>query len=162
MGFLESVDVYFRGEKTVGLAIIPVGLLLLGAGLYLVRWYGGGLGKGMGLPLIVVGVLAAGAGGILVKTVSTRQAGLEAAFARDPQAPVQAEVARMARVNASWPVLKVAWAALSVLGLGLVLFVKRDWVVGVALALICLCAIAMVVDVFAEARARIYTARITS
>ena len=50
---------------------------------------------------------------------------------------------------------------LTVIALGLLFFVKRDWVTGLALALICLCALLFVVDTFAERRAQIYTERIT-
>jgi hypothetical protein len=162
MAFLEAVEIYFRGEKNTGLALVPVGLAFAGAGYYFWRVYGGGLGKGFGIPLLIAGVLAVAGGGILWKTVDARQARLTDAHAADPAAPVAEEVARMDKVNANWPVLKYAWAALTAIALGLLLFVSRDWVHGLALAVIVLCAVAMVTDVFAERRALIYSESITT
>jgi hypothetical protein len=160
MTFLEAVEVYFRGEKHTGLALVPVGIAFAGAGYYFWRVYGGGLGKGFGIPLLFAGVLAIAGGGILWKTVDARQGRLTGAHAADPAAPVAEEVARMDKVNANWPVLKYSWAALTVIALGLMLFVARDWVRGVALAVIVLCAVALVIDTFAERRAHIYSERI--
>jgi multisubunit Na+/H+ antiporter MnhG subunit len=160
MGFLEAVDVYFRGEKQVGAALIPVGIVVLGLGIYFWRWYGGGLGKGVGVPFAVVGLLAAFGGGFLIKTVSARQVRLTEAYADQSDEPVRAEQVRMNKVNANWPVLKATWAGLIVAALGVLLWVKRDWATGLALALICVCALALVIDTFAERRAEIYTERI--
>jgi hypothetical protein len=162
MGFLEAVEVYARGERLAGLALVPVGLCLVGAGLYLVIGYAGGLGKGMGIPLAIAGVAAAIGGGVLVKTVNDRQVQLAEAFEVEPDAPRAAEVTRMDKVNANWSVLKTAWSVTILVGLGLLFAVGRPWVQGLALALICLCALALVVDTFAEVRARLYADRLAA
>ncbi|HTM19961.1 MAG TPA: hypothetical protein VL172_05625 [Kofleriaceae bacterium] len=162
MQFLEAVDIYFRGEKQLGWALVPVGVVLLGAGIGFWRWYGGGLGKGLGIPLAVVGLLAAIGGPMLVRTVAARQTRLATAAAQDPARPVADEVARMDKVNAAWPWLKAAWAALIVIALALLFTVHRDWVTGLSLALICVCAVLLIVDTTAQRRALIYADRLAA
>ncbi len=41
MSFLQAMKVYFRGERGTGLALAPVGLVLVAAAIYLSQWYGG-------------------------------------------------------------------------------------------------------------------------
>jgi len=154
--FLEAVEVYFRGERQTGIALIPIGIAMLVFGIYLWRWSGGGLGKGMGIPLAIAGLAAVIGGGFLARTVSARQASLTSAHAEAAEVPISQERERMTKVNENWKVLKFAWTGLMMLGIALVLLVKKDWVHGLALALICLTALAFVVDVFAEKRARVY------
>jgi hypothetical protein len=47
-----------------------------------------------------------------------------------------------------------------VISLGLVIFFKKDWITGLALALILICSILLIVDVYAEKRAITYTEQI--
>jgi hypothetical protein len=162
MSFLEAVDVYFKGEKSLAMVLIPLGILLLGLGVWLWRWYGGGLGKGMGIPLAVVGLGMVVGAPIFINTVSNRVERLERSFKEDARAPVVEEVARMKKVNANWPILKGAWAVLIGVALLLLFTVKKDWVTGLALALTLICAMVMIVDVFAERRAEIYADRLVS
>jgi hypothetical protein len=157
MSFLDAMDVYFRGEKTVGMAVVPVGLLLGVAAVWLIRWYGGGFGKGMGIPLAVAGAVMVIGGPLLVRTVNARGDRLTEVHGEDAAAPVVEEAARMKKVNASWPLLKTAWTVLIVVALLLLFAVRKEWVQGLALAFLVLATTVMVVDVFAERRARVYT-----
>jgi len=155
--FLEAVDIYFQGEKSLGVALVPIGLALLGFGLWLWRGYGSALGAAMGITLALAGLGASIGGAALYFQVQTR--GEQLAQSRAPEAtqPVDAELARMKKVNANWPRLKAAWTVLTALAIALLFLVKRDWVTGLCLAFIVLCAMLFVLDTFAERRARIYT-----
>lgn len=66
----------------------------------------------------------------------------------------------MEKVNANWPRLKLAYAIIVVISLALFFLVNKDWVTGLALALILICSILLAVDVFAQKRAIIYTEQI--
>jgi hypothetical protein len=160
MEFLHAVDVYFRGEKQLGWALVSVGAAMLLAGVGFWRWYGGGFGKGLGIPLAVVGLIAAFGGPMLVRTVVKRQDRLAAEHEVDAAKPIAGEVERMKGVNAAWPILKISWAALILVSLGLLFLVHRDWVQGLALALIVVCAVLLIVDTTAERRALIYSERL--
>src|SRR5688572_2927249 len=162
MEFLQAVDVYFRGEKQLGWALVSVGAVMLLAGVGFWRWYGGGFGKGLGIPLLVVGLIAAFGGPMLVRTVVKRQDRLAAEHKEDAARPIAAEAERMKGVNAAWPILKAAWAGLILVSLGLLFFVHRDWVQGLALALILICGVLLVVDSTAERRALVYSERLAS
>jgi hypothetical protein len=160
MDFLEAMDIYFSGEKNTGLFLIPLGLCLVGFGVYMWRSYGGGFGAGMGIPLLIVGLGAAVAGGVLRGQVDNRGAELRELHSTDKTAPVVKELERMEKVNANWPLLKAAWTGLIVVCLGLIWLVKKDWVTGLALAFLLVCSVIFIVDMVAEKRAELYVERI--
>ncbi len=156
MEFLDAVEVYFRGERNTGYAVLPIGLLLLAVAFYLVRNYGGGLGRALGVVIGIAGLAAVIGGPLLARTVDARQRTLAAQAETDPGPPIAAEKARIAKVNSNWTMLKRMWIGLAFVALIALATIKRDWVVGLALAVVCLCAFALVVDTFAEKRALIY------
>lgn len=162
MSFLEAVEIYFRGERHTGLALVPFGLAMLACGVYLFRFYGGGFGKTMGALLACAGVAAAIGGPFLARTVNARQAKLSEAYVTDQEAPRLQEQKRIEKVNASWMLLKSIWTALMVASLASLWLLKRDWIQGVALTLVILATVALVVDVFAERRALTYAENIKS
>ena len=156
MAFLDAVEIYFRGERTAGYGLIPVGALSLAAGIYLWRVHGASLAKGLGIPLLVVGIGLVIGGIVLVRTVDARQARLEASTAKDVSVPIADELARIDKVNGNWLPLKIGWAALAAISFALVFLVGRPWVHGLALSLLLISATFMVVDSFAEKRAQVY------
>lgn len=156
MGFLEAVELYFRGERITGYLLIPVGVVAVAAGVYLWRVHGAPTARGMGIPLLIIGAAMAIGGPLLARTVNARQDRLEASFADSPAEPVAAELARIEKVNRNWRYLKIAWAGLAAVAFALVFAVGREWVHGVALALLIAVAALMVIDTFAEQRAVTY------
>ncbi|MCU0633627.1 MAG: hypothetical protein MUE41_02035, partial [Gemmatimonadaceae bacterium] len=82
---------------------------------------------------------------------------LERMWAASPAALLRAEVPRMQRVNANWPRYLALWAVCAVVGLVLRFGVPREWAHGVGPALLLVGAIGVVIDGFAERRAREYT-----
>jgi hypothetical protein len=157
MDFVDAMHVYFRGEKQIGLFLVPFGLALLGFALYFVRTQSGGFMWGLVIPLALVGVGAAAGGAGLALRTDRQVAALEQKYREAPRALAAEETPRMARVNRNWPILKATWAVVILLSLALLFFVKRDWVTGLSLVLLLVCASVMMIDTFAERRARVYT-----
>ena len=159
-GFLAHMQEYFRAEKGIAFAMVALGLLTLAAAFWVWRVQEGGFRTGMMITLAIVGLgMAAGGAGLAIRTDGQVSA-LQALLASDPAALAAQELERMARVNANWPKLKVAWVALSLVTGLLILFVKKDWVTGVAVTLFVTVGVIMVVDVFASRRAYVYTSHL--
>jgi len=155
---MEPLDVmleYFASERALGWSLVPVGLLLLVFAVAIGRM-GGSLALGLAIPLAIAGVAGMGGGAFLAKHTDKQVAELRALHAESPAKLAAVEKPRMAKVNGNWIVLKSIYAALLVAALIVVFGVKKEWVVGVALALMLLSSIAMIIDVFAEARAEVY------
>lgn len=157
MNLTESLQTYFRGEQQLGIALAVFGVLALAAAFWVWRTQTGAFAWWLVVPLAIMG-LGTGAGGtaLAVKTRS-QVASLTAQLQTAPEALVTAEVSRMARVNANWPRLKVAWSIVIVAALALLLLVRREWASALGLSLLLLSTTLFFVDVFAERRATGYT-----
>ena len=158
MTFLDVMHGYFRGERQIGLALVVVGLALVGFALWVWRTQSGSFATGLLVPLAIAGAGAAIGGPVLVVRTDRQVPDLQARYQADPAAMADAELARMARVNANWPRLKAGWTVLTLAALVLLMGVKRDWATGLGLALLILVAVIFTTDVFAERRALVYTA----
>lgn len=155
---LEAVMVtYFRGEKQLALALVALGVVLLGAALWVWRTQSGPFAWWLLVPLAVLGVGALGGGAAFARKTDVQVAALTAELAARPAALVAAESARMEKVNANWPRLKLAWAVIAILAIVLLEVVKRDWSSGLGLALMLIATLGFFIDVFAERRAVPYT-----
>jgi hypothetical protein len=155
---VDAVRIYVGGERALGFALTAVGALALAAIYFVWRTQPTSFAAGFAIPLVVF-ALGAGVGGAFLERRSTDQIARFSLEARErPAELVAAETARMTRVNANWPRIKLVWAALASIGFVLLLAVKRDGASGVGLALVLVAALLTSVDVFAERRARIYTA----
>lgn len=153
----EALHEYFRGERNLGVALSLYGLGLLGAAVWVWRTQEGGFATAL---LITAGVLGLGfgAGGAFLAAKTPAQVvKLEAELHASPQAALDAERARMVKVNQLWPRAKLAWTVLTVIALALIMFVKRDWAAGLGLALLFATTALMATDLFAERRAEPYT-----
>ena len=82
---------------------------------------------------------------------------METRYADDPAELAATEGERMAKVNANWPRLKIAWAVIGILAMGMMLFVKQGWAEGLGLGLMLIVTLLFFVDVFGERRAVPYT-----
>ena len=153
----EALQLYFRGEKNLGVALAVYGVFLLGVAVWVWRTQDGAFATALLATLAVLGLgFAAGGTFLAVKTgpqVDTLEAGLKAS----PKEAVQTELARMEKVNAIWPKAKAAWGVVTVIALVLLLAVKRDWASGLGLGLLFATTALMATDVFAERRAEPYT-----
>jgi hypothetical protein len=160
MGLLEVMRGYFDGEKTTGIAFAIYGAVLLAVTFYLWRTQQGGFMWGIVVPLGIVGLGALVGGSVLAVKTGPQVDALASLFADDPVAFVAQELPRMQKVNANWPRLKLVWTIVIGLSLVVIWTVHKEWATGLALALLVAATSLMVLDVFAERRAKVYTAAI--
>lgn len=159
MRLLEHMTTYFRGEQIEALVfILPVGLLSLVFGGWLVSAGANGFARGVALPFLVMGLVMTVVGGVVGFRTPAQVEQLHESFARAPETARAEERARMGKVNRAWPVYLAAWAAFGVLGLGLRFLTRGDFSRGVGIALVFFSGVGLLVDGFAERRARPYTA----
>lgn len=148
---------YFQGEKVEALVfILPIGLLSLVFGTWLVT-EGGSFAKGIALPFIVMGLVMSVVGGVVGFRTPAQVQKLEIGLTTQPEATKTAEIQRMEKVNDAWPKYLAVWAAFGVVGLALRFLMKHDFAHGLGIALVFFSGVALLVDGFAERRARIYT-----
>jgi hypothetical protein len=160
MNFMDYMLIYFKGEKHLGFFLIGLGIAVLIFVGYLWQVHKGGLAYGMILPLLIFGLAGIGGGGFLVYRTNNQISELRNLYQSDQRAFAAQEQPRMEKVNANWPRLKLAYAVIIVISLAMLFMVKKDWVTGLALALVLICSILLIVDIFAEKRATIYTEQI--
>jgi hypothetical protein len=159
MRFLEAAATYFGGEKIEALVfILPLGLLALVFGGWLVSEGEGGFARGVAIPFLAMGLLMTVVGGVVGFRTPSQHARLEAAVADSAATALREEQVRMEKVNRAWPVYLAVWAAFGVVGLALRFATRGDFTQGLGIALVLFCGIALVIDGFAERRARPYTA----
>ena len=68
----------------------------------------------------------------------------------------------MEKVNDAWPKYLVVWALFGVVGLALRLALKSDFAQGLGMALVFFSGVCLLIDGFAERRARPYTQMLES
>jgi hypothetical protein len=158
MRLLEALHIYFQGEKTEALVfILPIGLLSLVFGGWLLSEQQGGFTRGVAIPFILMGLLLSVVGGVVGFRTPAQVEALRTSIAAAPQAAVEQERARMEEVNRAWPRYLVAWAAFGVVGLALRFAVRDDLAQGLGIALVFFSGVCLLIDGFAERRARPYT-----
>lgn len=157
MELLETMQTYFRGERHVAFFLVGLGVALAAFAAWVWRTQSGPFAWWLLTPLALVGIGAAIGGTVFALKTERQVAELTSQLESDREATVAAERARMEKVNANWPRLKLAWGAVTLVALVLLLAVKRDWSTGLGLALMLLIAVLFCVDVFAERRAAPYT-----
>jgi hypothetical protein len=159
MEFLDVMHAYFRGEKLEALwFILPTGLLLIGFAGVALRAERPAFAWGVAVPCILFGLVAVGTGATVGARTSSQVAQLEAKRVTDPESMVNEELARMRRVNESFRLYVMAYVVLTLLGLALRFLLRADWAHGAGAALLLVAALGMMIDGFAERRARPYTA----
>jgi hypothetical protein len=155
--FVEALQQYFGAERQVGWAMVGVGVGLLGAAAWAMRTQAGAFGWWLVGSFALLG-LVFGVGGA---ALAVRSAGQLEAFtaqhASEPAGLVAQETPRMAKVNANWPKLKVAWTVIIVVALVLLQLQRKEWAVALGLVLLFVATLLFFTDVFAERRAELYT-----
>jgi hypothetical protein len=159
MNLLEAATTYFQGEKIEALVfILPLGLASLVFGGWLVSEGASGFTRGVAIPFLAMGLLLTVVGGIVGLRTPAQLHRLEAALEAQPEPTRREELARMESVNRAWPAYLIAWALFGVVGLGLRFATERDLLQGLGIALVFFSGVGLLVDGFAERRARPYTA----
>lgn len=146
---------YFAAEKQEGLLFVAVGVAALVVSAFLLR--GGGPYRGMALPLAAVALIQLGVGGGVWLRTDRQVADLSARLDRESAAYRVAETARMEKVMSGFRLYKAVEIALLAAGIGLaLLFPSRDVLYSAGIGLVAQAALMLVLDLFAERRAREY------
>lgn len=158
MKLLETMTTYFLGEKIEALVfILPLGLLCVVFGAWLLVDGGGSFARGVAIPCVLMGLLMTTVGvGVGFRT-SSQVSSLTTALQDSPDGAIASETARMEKVNRAWPVYLAVWAAFGVVGLGLRFATGGDFTQGLGIALVFFSGVGLMIDGFAERRARPYT-----
>lgn len=158
--FVDAMRDYFAGEKAAGLLLASAGVLFLAATAYAARTHTGGFMLGLAIPLGIVGLAALVGGIVLFAKTGPQVDALVELYNRSATDFLAQELPRMQKVNANWPRLETVWTIMIAVALGSIWLSSRDWLHGLALALLVVGTTAMCTDVISERRARVYTARI--
>lgn len=162
MRLSETALTYFQGEKIEALVfILPIGLLSLVFGAWLMTDNGGAFARGVAIPFLLMSVLMTTVGAVVGYRTPSQVRALETALQGTPtsaQAAQVAESARMGTVNRAWNYYLVGWAALGVVGLLLRFATRSDFLQGLGIAMVFFCGVGLLVDGFAERRAHAYAA----
>jgi peptidoglycan/LPS O-acetylase OafA/YrhL len=157
MTLLQEMQLYFRGERNLGLTLLIVGLLAIAVAFYLWKVYKEPLGLGLMMPVALLAIIGMLAAPLLVKTSLKRSKQFSSMIEKDKVGFLKEETERMKKVNANWIRLKIAWAVMALLSLALIFGVKQEFWVGVAVGFLVLSGVLMTADSFAEKRAERYT-----
>jgi hypothetical protein len=162
MDIADALQSYFGAERLTGIVLAVYGVALFGFATFLYHAHSGQFMWSLAVPLAIIGLLAAGGGGWLAAKTGPQLAALKAMAGPDLLA---AELPRMAKVNANWLRLEITWTVIIVGSLAMLWLGKRpglaergEWTTGLSLALLIAASSAMVLDVLAERRAKVYTA----
>ncbi len=156
---LEAMLVYFQGEKIEALVfILPIGLLSLVFGAWLVVDGGDGFARGVAIPFLLMGLLMTTIGAVVGYRTPAQLVQLQAAVKAEPEAARSAEVQRMSKVNGAWHIYLVRWGVFGIVGLALRFATRADFTQGLGIALVLFAGVGLLVDGFAERRTHPYTA----
>ncbi|MGH9116527.1 MAG: hypothetical protein ACRD0A_01200 [Acidimicrobiales bacterium] len=162
MNLTQTLQGYFQGEKQLGIGLAVFGVLALGAAVWVWRTQAGAFALWLLVPLVLIGAGLGIAGTVLATKSQSTIVTFTAQLQTEPDKLIAAETERMAKVNASWPRLKMVWAAVTLVALFLLLAMRKEWASAFGLSLLLTATTLFFVDVFAERRATVYTAALTA
>ena len=158
MKFLETMLPYFQGEKIEALVfILPIGLLCLVFGGWLLSEGHPGFARGVAIPFIAMGLVIAVIGGTVGFRTPAQTSQLQQSFLVDPAETIKSEIVRMEKVNQAWRWYLAIWVIFAIIGLGLRLFTTSDFLRGFGIALVFFSGLGLMIDGFADRRAQIYS-----
>ena len=161
MSFIEIMHTYFRGEKLEALwFILPVGILLVILGVVAVKAERGGFAWGVAIPCLLFAIILIGTGIGVGSRTNGQVAKIEQTFQENPSAMVRKELPRMEKVNANFKLTFIVFGVLAAVGLGVHYLGGPNWGRSLGAVLILIGAIGLLVDGFAERRARTLYGRI--
>lgn len=157
MALLNAIQIYFQGEKTEALLfILPLGLLSVVFGLWLITDNPNSFAKGVAIPFLALGLLMATVGSVVGYRTPSQVTSVMQVMSSDVQAGVQAETARMTAVNKAWPIYLAIWGLSGVVGLVLRFALSADFFQGLGIALVFFAGVGLMIDGFAERRTHPY------
>lgn len=163
LALAEAVNTYFQGEKLEALIfILPVGLLALVFGAWLLTDTPSAFARGVAIPLVLMGLVMTTVGAVVGYRTPAQVAQLQAGLRNAPETAVAAESVRMDKVNRAWKFYLVAWGLFGAAGLALRFATRGDFGQGLGIALVLFAGVGLMVDGFAERRTHPYTAALAA
>lgn len=161
MKFLETMLPYFQGEKIEALVfILPIGLLCLVFGGWLLSEGHPGFTRGVAIPFIAMGLVIAVIGGTVGFRTPAQTSQIQKSYLVDPAGTIKSESIRMETVNHAWRWYLAIWVVFTMVGLGLRLLSTSDFLRGFGIALVFFAGVGLMIDGFADRRAQIYSSGI--
>ena len=158
MKFLETMLPYFQGEKIEALVfIVPLGLLCMVFGGWLLSEGHPGFARGVAIPFIAMGLVIAVIGGTVGFRTPAQTSQIQQSYSVDPAGTIKSEIIRMEKVNNAWRWYLAIWVIFAILGLVLRLFTTSDFLRGFGIALVFFAGVGLMIDGFADRRAHIYS-----
>ncbi len=158
MKFLETMLPYFQGEKIEALVfILPIGLLCLVFGGWLLSEGHHGFARGVAIPFIAMGLVIAVIGGTVGFRTPAQISQIQQSYSADPAETIKSEIVRMKKVNQAWPWYLAIWVVFAIVGLGLRLLNTSEFLSGFGIALVFFAGVGVMIDGFADRRAQIYS-----
>jgi hypothetical protein len=152
---IKDMSSYFTAEKQESLLFIAVGLAAIAVAIWL--WTGEHRLRSMAFPLVAVAAIQIAVGGGVYARTDAQVAQLSAQLATAPAALKASETERMRVVMDKFETYKIIEIALLILGVALILMLRRsDLAVGIGAGLIIQSAFMLSLDMFAEIRAEDY------
>jgi hypothetical protein len=162
MKFLETMLPYFQGEKIEALVfILPIGLLCMVFGGWLLSEGHPGFARGVAIPFIAMGLVIAVIGGTVGFRTPAQTSHIQQSYLADPAVTIKSEIVRMEKVNQAWRWYLAIWVIFVLIGLGLRLFTSSDFLRGLGISLVFFAGVGLMIDGFADRRAQIYSNVIT-
>lgn len=158
MNIVDVMTDYLRGEKLEALIfILPLGLVSIVFGAWLMTDTKEAFFRGMAWPFVVLGLALTFTGATVSFRTPAQVERLTAAFVAEPEKTRAEEQARMDKVNKAWATYLTAWATFAVVGLVLRFALKNEFARGIGIALVFFGGVGLLIDGFAERRAHPYT-----
>lgn len=147
---------YFTAERQGGFLLVAMAVAGFGFAAFL--WLTRNAFMAMAWPLVVLGTFQLVIGLAVALRTPGQIAALDEGLRAAPAVAVAAEIGRMDKVNRNFRIVKIAEAALILVGLALAIFLSHPgpWA-AVGLGLVLEAAALLAFDAFAHQRALIYT-----
>ncbi len=158
MKFIETMLPYFQGEKIEALVfILPIGLLCLVFGGWLLSEGHQGFARGVAIPFIAMGLVIAVIGGTVGFRTPAQISQIQQSYSANSAGTIKSEIVRMEKVNQAWPWYLAIWVVFAIVGLGLRLLNTSEFLSGFGIALVFFSGLGLMIDGFADRRGRFYS-----
>ncbi len=158
MKFIETMLPYFQGEKIEALVfILPIGLLCLVFGGWLLSEGHQGFARGVAIPFIAMGLVIAVIGGTVGFRTPAQTSQIQQSYSANSAGTIKSEIVRMEKVNQAWPWYLAIWVVFAIVGLGLRLLNTSEFLRGFGIALVFFSGLGLMIDGFADRRGRFYS-----
>lgn len=157
---------YLAAEKQAGLLFLAIGVIALSVGLLSIFSFQTMVWKGMASALIPIALLQLTVGSTIYFRTNKQLSNLLDQLAKNPNLFVREELERMNKINAQFKIYRNVELLLFLLGFVFVLMGGlANWgmlTLGIGIGLSSQCALMLILDLFAEFRAGMYTHQLES